>query len=688
MEKMIGVINNNLRAVIDGIKAHKKETEDSLASVKATMDEKVNAANEYKKSVDEARNMITSLEDEIKDLENDLQELTVKFGDKDFKELLTAGNREINTKIIEKRALINQQSEHIVALTDKARELKDALVNLKEQKTTLEETLADLIVLEQYYETRITEIIEVAEENPDELANYVTVKPQDVLDINGDDYENIDLKQIIDGSIFQEIDAISADDVDERLVQEALDKNLNESSILEEEPDKTPIEPVEEKKEPEEQEELVDLETVEPFKVPEGESEIAIEENSDNEDSTDIELKPLELDLGEVKEDETPETKEEDNLDIPNDIFASDIETPKDTIDDDNVEEVEKEFASESHFPWMDEADEDLGMGVLTLDNTEVSTPSEEKTDNNSSMVEEPKAESDSTVENVLEIPNDLTSEPENESETSEPETIDLPVEETPAMPENIDTSNVIDLDFENNDGIDFANSKIFNDELPKEEEKDNLDLSEVGLEKARFNEDNIANLQAKYNKENVVKTLAVLNSHQLDVQRVYQDSKILTDIDADKLDKIISLLKTTGATDKDINAILPLLYKADYEALVTAVKENPTGELSDILFDVIPYNGENDLPNKLGLSYTEETTLRQAANDIEFKKLNLFADIVEANYINLNSYKVANIRECITKYPKRFLMNPSHFNEILDKYDSEDLVRCVNKNAAVIERL
>ena len=54
MEKMIGVINNNLRSVITGIKEHREETEKNLAVINAEMDEKVGIASEYKKEVEKA----------------------------------------------------------------------------------------------------------------------------------------------------------------------------------------------------------------------------------------------------------------------------------------------------------------------------------------------------------------------------------------------------------------------------------------------------------------------------------------------------------------------------------------------------------------------------------------------------------------------------------------------------------
>ena len=93
MEKMIKVINDNLRNVISGIKDHRADLESTLDSIKSDMSLKVKEANAYKSDVETARAIVSSLESDIADLEHDLEELNDKFGSKNFKEILAAGNR-------------------------------------------------------------------------------------------------------------------------------------------------------------------------------------------------------------------------------------------------------------------------------------------------------------------------------------------------------------------------------------------------------------------------------------------------------------------------------------------------------------------------------------------------------------------------------------------------------------------
>ena len=84
MEKMIGVINDNLKSVISGIKSHRVDTEKELARVNKEIEDKADIARQYGISVDDSKSVIASLEEEIHGFENDLVELSDKF--KNFKE--------------------------------------------------------------------------------------------------------------------------------------------------------------------------------------------------------------------------------------------------------------------------------------------------------------------------------------------------------------------------------------------------------------------------------------------------------------------------------------------------------------------------------------------------------------------------------------------------------------------------
>jgi chromosome segregation ATPase len=171
MDKIIGTINNNLRSVIEGIRQHLSDSEALFEEIKADMDKKVNQAANYKEQVTESKEKINKIEDEIEKLEKDLNDLNDKFGGTDFKEILQAGNKEINTKIIEKRAVIQKESQRILDLTDKARKIKDALIDLREKKYALSEDIKETRIVEKFYSEKVNEIIDFVEAGNDiELA--------------------------------------------------------------------------------------------------------------------------------------------------------------------------------------------------------------------------------------------------------------------------------------------------------------------------------------------------------------------------------------------------------------------------------------------------------------------------------------------------------------------------------------
>ena len=132
MEKMIGVINDNLKSVISGIKTHRVDTEKELSKVNKDIEDKAGIARQYGISIEDSKQVIGILEGEIKELESDLVELTDKF--KNFTELLAAGNKEISNKILEKRTLISKETQSIKEVTEKAEELKSEIIELETNK--------------------------------------------------------------------------------------------------------------------------------------------------------------------------------------------------------------------------------------------------------------------------------------------------------------------------------------------------------------------------------------------------------------------------------------------------------------------------------------------------------------------------------------------------------------------------
>lgn len=134
MINLINEINSKLKAIISELETKKSECEKVLDEVKSKIDKKIDEAKGYKVDVDSAKDKIKSLEEEIKALEVDLTDLNERFGKKDLNAIVEAGNKEINAKMIAKQNEITKYREKIGELTEKARAIKDLLINLKRIK--------------------------------------------------------------------------------------------------------------------------------------------------------------------------------------------------------------------------------------------------------------------------------------------------------------------------------------------------------------------------------------------------------------------------------------------------------------------------------------------------------------------------------------------------------------------------
>ena len=89
-----------------------------------------------------------------------------------------------------------------------------------------------------------------------------------------------------------------------------------------------------------------------------------------------------------------------------------------------------------------------------------------------------------------------------------------------------------------------------------------------------------------------------------------------------------------------------------------------------------------------LGFTLEEINNLKSKCDNNDIEKLQFFSRLISTNYNYLKSYCISNIKECFINHVKMFFMNPDKFRSIFNKYDRADLVRCIEKNHAVLEKL
>lgn len=214
MINLIKEINSKLKAIISELETKKSECEKVLDEVKSKIDKKIDEAKGYKVDVDSAKDKIKTLEEEIKALEVDLTDLNERFGKKDLNAIVEAGNKEINAKMIAKQNEITKYREKIGELTEKARAIKDLLINLKKDKEIKTERLDNYTKALEYYSKELNRIIDFASENPENLVIEPTFEVKK--------YDNVNL----DSPVFDEISQMNEPEDEETETSSAVKEEV------------------------------------------------------------------------------------------------------------------------------------------------------------------------------------------------------------------------------------------------------------------------------------------------------------------------------------------------------------------------------------------------------------------------------------------------------------------------------
>ena len=94
------------------------------------------------------------------------------------------------------------------------------------------------------------------------------------------------------------------------------------------------------------------------------------------------------------------------------------------------------------------------------------------------------------------------------------------------------------------------------------------------------------------------------------------------------------------------------------------------------------------DYLENLGFTADEVTIMKGTVDNSVQEQITMFPKIVTVNYELLKATGVKNNKDIFMKHAKVFLENPDKLKATFDKYVPEDLIRCLEKNDAVIEKL
>ena len=243
MLEKINEINGRLKSILNELSNEKDELSSALEVVQQRIDSKIDEAKGYKTNVDEYKAHIAGLEEEIASFEKDLNDLKENYGNKGLDAIVEVGTKEINAKIVSKQKEIAKQVEKINELTDRARTIKELLINLKKDKKDKKDRFDSVSIALEYYSGELNKIIEYSENNSESLV-YLPITDEEVET----DVPIID-EPIDDSPVFDEIASIdkeeSSEDTDktseekkddEVEVEETTDKEIsNEIDLVKEE---------------------------------------------------------------------------------------------------------------------------------------------------------------------------------------------------------------------------------------------------------------------------------------------------------------------------------------------------------------------------------------------------------------------------------------------------------------------
>ncbi len=500
MDSMIKETNENLKTIIEGLKNTLDASIDTLDNIQIQMDKKVEEAKKYKIQVDAAKDRINFLEEENKSFELSLKELSEKYSKMNLVSIIEAGNKEIKAKINDNLSEINKQKEHIADLTNKARTIKDLLINLKKDKTIKEERLENIKVAYEYYNDRITEVIDYAFNHANNLMDYKDYNSFD--NANESEYvsDNTELENTM---VFDEIAKI--DD----------NKNFkDEMSFISDQIDNS----------------LNDLNKDNKEKIED------IINNGINK--YDFETKE---DTGNIFEEQN-----DDSTDSNKDLVFDKIEEPLVNLSDVEEKHNEESNLINSNIEVNDKESDNL---VQIDNNTDIDTNNEETDDDSADRINKINDlfSSLNDVNKDIDINNNIPNDIENKIDNVYLDVFGKPLED------NVKDPTLMDI-FGNPIKEENLNSNVSKslEEL----------LTENGIDYRKFKEDEQNYLKEIYDEDKFTKIINVLKRNNINLDNIYNSFNIFGEISPNELENLLSKLINAGQSVEAIGLILEKLPK------------------------------------------------------------------------------------------------------------------------------
>ena len=187
MDNLVNETNTRLQEIIDNLTTIKEEYEKKLNTNSKEIDNELDQLKQYKEEFFTSKQKIEKMNSDIEGFEQDYQNLVDRFKDDELANILIAANKEISSKIEERKRKILNDKAAMNNLVEKAEVVKKKLVKLTAEKKALELCFEKINDAYEYYTKVLGEIIEYSTINRGNLSQKKSTNKS--KDIKLDDEE-------------------------------------------------------------------------------------------------------------------------------------------------------------------------------------------------------------------------------------------------------------------------------------------------------------------------------------------------------------------------------------------------------------------------------------------------------------------------------------------------------------------
>jgi len=163
MDSFIVEINDKLRGMLDDIESQKQDYSEKLEQITGEIENKLEEVKNYKEDFYNRKQTIERMQNDIAGFEHDYQQMVDKLKDTELANILVSVNKEVSSKIDERKRMINKDIDAMNELVDKAEGVKNVLVQLKAEKKALELCYSRITDMKDVYSKGFKDLIDYSE---------------------------------------------------------------------------------------------------------------------------------------------------------------------------------------------------------------------------------------------------------------------------------------------------------------------------------------------------------------------------------------------------------------------------------------------------------------------------------------------------------------------------------------------